>query len=225
MHKTMLSLAVLAALPLAAQQQQGADHDPTTKVVGTGVYPSGWSLRFDDPRAGREAPKPVDVNFVTMGTGYHVTSGPAAIYFNAKDVASGTFTAEAKFGQRKPSGHEAYGVFVGGSNLQSPEQQYLYLVIRPHDGGFYVAHRAGSEVHAISPWSVNAAVNKQDSSGRASNAVAIQVAADSVHMLVNGQRVKSFAKSEMHGFNTDGQAGIRVNHNLDVHVSSFEIKK
>jgi len=42
---------------------------------------------------------------------------------------------------------------------------------------------------------------------------------------VNGQRVQSFAKSALHGFVTDGQAGIRVNHNLDVHVADFGIRK
>jgi hypothetical protein len=53
----------------------------------------------------------------------------------------------------------------------------------------------------------------------------MQVTADSVHLSVNGERVKSFAKSEMHGFNTDGQVGVRVNHNLDVHIGNFAIKK
>ena len=68
-------------------------------------------------------------------------------------------------------------------------------------------------------------IRRVDESGQATNVLAIQVAADSVHFLANGQRVQSFAKSEMHGFNTDGQVGLRVNHNLDVHVASFEVKK
>jgi hypothetical protein len=225
MQKTILTLALLAAVPLGAQQPQGVDKDPTRKVTGSGALPAGWQMRFDTPRPGRPEPKPEDVKFVPMGGGFHATSGPAAIYYNPKDKGQGTFMATGSFAQSKPSGHEAYGVFVGGRALQSPEQEYLYLVIRPMDGGFYIAHRKAAEVHAISPWSPSPAVNKQDDTGKASNKVAIQVAADSVHFLVNGQRVKSFAKSEMHGFETDGQAGLRINHNLDVHIGSFEVKK
>jgi hypothetical protein len=37
--------------------------------------------------------------------------------------------------------------------------------------------------------------------------------------------VKGFSKAEMHGFAADGQTGIRVNHNLDVHVDKFQVKR
>lgn len=214
MRRTILALSVLAA-PLAAQQQQAAP----------AAMPAGWQMRLDDGRPGRPAPKAEDVKFVTMGSGYHVTSGPAAIYYNPKDMAAGAFTATARFAQSKPSGHESYGMFIGGSKLDSPEQQYFYLVIRPHDGGFYVAHRAGTEVHKIVEWTVHPAVVKQDSTGRAANTLSMQSSADSLHLAVNGQRVKSFAKSEMHGFNMDGQVGLRVNHRLDVHVGALDVKK
>ena len=68
-------------------------------------------------------------------------------------------------------------------------------------------------------------MKKQDDAGVATNALAIQTTKDSVLLSVNGQRVQSFAKSALHGFVTDGQAGIRVNHNLDVHVADFGIRK
>jgi hypothetical protein len=31
--------------------------------------------------------------------------------------------------------------------------------------------------------------------------------------------------SALHGFNTHGQAGLRVNHTLDVHVGGFEVRR
>lgn len=55
--------------------------------------------------------------------------------------------------------------------------------------------------------------------------VAIRVSADSIDFLANGKVVKAFSKAEMHNFSGDGQAGIRVNHNLDVHVDKFQIKR
>lgn len=223
MRRTILALSLLATVPVAAQQQQAMEKEKDPKAAA--ALPAGWQLRLDDPRPGRPAPKPEDVKLVTMGSGYHITSGPAAIYFNPKDMASGAFTARATFAQSKPSGHEAYGMFIGGTKLSAPEQEYFYLVIRPHDGGFYVAHRAAAEVHAVVPWTVHPAVNKQDESGKAANELSMQVTADSVHLSVNGQRVKSFAKSEMHGFNTDGQVGLRVNHRLDLHIGTLEVKQ
>jgi hypothetical protein len=160
-----------------------------------------------------------------MGSGYHVTSGPAALYYNAKDQGTGSFTANATFSQRTAPAHpEAYGLFIGGSKVDTPEQQYFYFLVRG-DGKFFVAHRAGAEVHRIVPWTEDAAINKQNAAGAATNALSFQVTSDSVQLLANGKRVKSFAKSDLHGFNTDGQVGLRVNHNLDVHIGSFEVKK
>jgi hypothetical protein len=41
-------------------------------------------------------------------------------------------------------------------------------------------------------------------------------------MLVNGEEVKSWEKSY---WKADGQVGIRINHQLDVHVSNFKVEK
>lgn len=201
----------LTAASLAAQQPAAQPWAP----------PTGWIVRLD-PQDTTKAP--ADTRFVTMGTGFHVTSGPAAIYYRTDASAKGAYTVRATFGQRvAPStGHaEAYGVFIGGSDLSDyGKQQYLYLLARGN-GMFYVAHRAGPEVHPIVPWTAHDAVKKQNEAGSVTNEVAIQVAVDSVHLLVNAQRVKSFAKTEMYGFNTDGLYGLRVNHGLNVHIANF----
>ena len=132
---TMVVTMLALAAPLLAQQRMGAN-DPTKQVKGTGVLPSGWMMRFDPVRGRGGAPPPpaptVDqINFVTMGSGYHFTTGPAAIYYNPKDMASGEYTVTATFSQRKSVQHEAYGIFIGGSNLQDSTQSYLYFVIKP----------------------------------------------------------------------------------------------
>ena len=215
MRRTVVTLAFVAFSPLAAQQPAAAAPMP----------PDGWTIRLDAKDSSKSA---ADTKFVTMGQGFHVTSGPAAVYYNAKDVATGAYTVRASFGQRSAPamGHpEAYGVFVGGSQMiDNAKQQYLYLVVRG-DGMYYVAHRAGPDVHPIVPWTANDAVKKQNEAGAVTNEVAIRVTADSVLMVVNGQNVKSFAKSDMHGFNTDGQYGFRVNHGLNVHIGNFGLQK
>ena len=220
MRRTALMLVLAFAGTLGAQQQQSAG-DPSIKIKSTGL-PAGWTIRLDDKE---QRSTTDDTRFEIMGAGYHVTSGPAALYYSEIHRPTGSFTARANLTQMKAPMHpEAYGVFIGGVDLATDRQQYFYLLVRG-DWKFFIAHRAAAEVHRIVPWTEHAAVKRQDESGKQSNEVAIQVTADSVHMLVNAQRVRSFAKADLHGFNTDGQAGLRVNHSLDVHVGSFEVRK
>lgn len=210
MKKALVLLAALAA-PLGAQDQQAA-----------WTAPAGWTIKLDKADA-----KAADTKFQTMGQGYHVTSGPAALYYRDGQTA-GAFTTSASFGVRSggPAGHhEGYGLFIGGSDLNdAAKQQYFYFLLRG-DGKYFVAHRAGAEVHKIVDWTEHAAVKKGNEQGAVSQAMSFQVTADSVHMSANGQRVKSFAKSELHGFKTDGQVGLRVNHNLNLHIGGFDTVK
>ena len=205
-----LMVVMLAAAPLAAQVQQEAK---------AWAPPAGWAVSTD------KAANAADTRFQTMGSGFHVTSGPAAIYFNQANQGTGAFTANASFGVRSggTDGHlEGYGLFIGGTDLNdAARQQYFYFLVRG-DGKYFFAHRAGAEVHKLVDWTENAAVNKQTAQGAVSQVLAIQVTADSMHMSANGKRVHSLAKGQLR---TDGQVGLRVNHNLNLHISAFEVKK
>lgn len=226
MRRLLTTVALVAiASPLAAQgvKPQARDNDPTHKVSG-GTLPAGWSVRVDDKDASRGMTAN-DLKFITMGPGLHVTTGPAAIFYNPADEATGNYTVHATFTQeKKPMHPEAYGVFVGGANLPDNTQQYLYFIVRG-TGEYMINHRAGTAVHKIVPWTASPAVHQQDADGKATNTVAIRVSTDSVHFLVNGEQVKAFSKAQMHGFHMGGQTGFRVNHNLDVHVADFGVTK
>jgi len=215
MRSSVIAISLVAASSLTAQTPAPAP----AVAPAAWTQPAGWTIQLDAKDAAKTA---ADTKFQTMGPGFHVTSGPAAIYYRASDMAKGAYTVKATFGQRvRPAmGHpEAYGVFIGGADLaDNGKQSYLYLVVRD-DGMFYVAHRAGADVHKISDWSANDAVKKADDKGSASNEVAIQVTADSLFMMVNGQKVKAIAKGGM--VRTDGQFGLRVNHGLNVHIGNF----
>jgi hypothetical protein len=212
---TTLTLLALAAAPLAAQAGAKAD-DPTQKVAG-GALPAGWMGRTDRP-----TDKLTDAKFVAMGPGYHVTSGPAAIYWNPKTVTSSPFVATTTITQTKAPTHpEAYGIFFMGKELDSPTQNYAYFLVRG-DGKYMVNHRAGAEVHKIVPWTDSPAVNKQDASGKATNKLTVDATKpDSVRLLVNDQQVAVLPMS--HLGKTDGIVGLRVNHNLDVHIGGLTV--
>ena len=139
-----VALTAVAASPLLAQEK-----DPTMQVAGSGL-PAGWMVRFDPSRPGRPAATVAEVNFRVMAPGWHHNSGPAGIYYRGADATKGTYTVSATFAQMKSMQHEAYGIFIGGSELQGDKQNYLYFLVKPADGTLActsceapVAHRGG----------------------------------------------------------------------------------
>jgi len=207
-------LALAAVAPLAAQQQQSKDKDPT-KAVTAGALPAGWSTRLDD--ASKAA------KFEAMGPGFHVTSGGAAIYYRAADAQKDNFTVSANFRQAGKGQHaEAYGLFTGGRDLSdAAKQTYLYFEVR-QDGMYYIAHRSGANVHKLVDWTASPTIHKIDDTPN-TNDLAIKVAADSVRFFVNNTQVNAVPRSGMSG-DESGDVGLRVNHNLSVHVASFTVK-
>ena len=228
MRHAVTACSVLAALalaaPVCAQQQQAKEKDPTSAVTAAPL-PDGWSMRLDDKDMTKAA------KFVTMGPGFHVTSGGAAIYWRPKDEQKDDYTVSATFGQREKNiGHgdlgEAYGLFVGGRDLSdAAKQTYFYFEVR-QGGQFLINHRAGSEVHKVVDWTSNAAIHKFDDSPN-SNELAIKVGLDSMRFVVNGTQVHAISRQVLSGqalSNLSGAVGIRVNHNLNVHVAGFAVK-
>ncbi len=121
-----------------------------------------------------------------------------------------------------PSRHpEAYGIFVGGSALDGPDQDYFYFLVR-QDGKYLIKHRAGDETHTIMPWTEHEAVKPVGDAGNATNALEMHVRADGVRFLVNGVEVTKVDRVPM--LKTDGIVGLRVNHNLDVHIGGFAVE-
>ena len=216
-----LGLAALFSTPLLAQNPA----DPDKKAGGDGTVPPGWSYRLEQGAI-------ADVKFVTMGTGLHFTSGPPGIYWREADVVPGSFHTVATFTQTKAPTHpEAFGLFVAGRNLKDSTATYVYLIVRG-DGMYSI--RQGSAAGKPSTnlttggnrngWLANDAVVKQDSAGKATNTLEIagNAATKKLTFKVNGKPV---AEIDAPGGNVSGAVGIRMNHNLDVHVAGFAVHK
>ena len=225
--RSALSLAVIClvagAVPASAQHL-----DPTTAVKGTGVLPKDWMLRFDPPApAETDAAARSSIVFESAGAGFRIASGPAAIYYNTKDVGKGEYSINATFAQPRSMSHEVFGLFIGGQNLQDSTQNYLYFVVRPLDGMAMISHRSSNgRPKAVRPYFATDAINKDDAKdGHATNALTIHVAKDTVHFVANGKLVAAIAKTDLDGASTDGIAGLRVNHNMDLLITDYKLKK
>jgi len=190
--------------------------DSDVDAGGSGV-PAGFMARTD--RA--DAPITGAKYTASGGSMFDVTTGPAHILYSSRDVASGNYTALATIEQlEKPAHPEAFGLFIGGSNLNDPAQKYTYFVVRG-TGEMLVKVREGDKTRDVVKWTASADVPKEDASGRASYSLAAQVTGDAVKFIVNGKQVGSVAKT---GLPTDGIAGLRINHNLHLKVSPVTIQ-
>ena len=188
----------------------------TLPVLGQdgGVTAGGWQARLDGARGDVN-----DLSFRTMGPGLHVTTGPAAIFWNPGNTGSGTYTVSATFTQTTASSHlNSFGLFFGGRDLDADGQRYTYDLIR-EDGQFLIKKRMGANTENLtSGWAAHSAVNALD--GRMTNSISVEVGASNVRFLSNGTEVASLPKA---GLDVDGVAGVRFSHQLDVHIADFMV--
>jgi len=197
--------SALTALPAAAQDDEGLP------------FPEGWQVRFD-----REGASMDDLYLVTMTPGYHVTTGPAMIAWHPDSVATGDFRIESETFLFDPQGRrEAFGFFIGGSDLQGPDQRYTYFLLR-EGGEFLVKSRAGTETPVVHDWTAHSAIvsyaTRPEGSATAKNVLTPEAAGDEMRLGVNGELLWTGSRG---GLATDGIFGLRVNHGLNLHVTTI----
>jgi len=213
-----VSILMLFALSASPTVRLSAQADPDRAVAGGGGVPSGYHARTDRNAA------MTNVKVTTMGTGMHFTLGPAVIVWRDADAATGDYHVVASFTQTKAPTHpEAYGLFIGGHDLAGPTQGYTYFLVRG-DGKFLIKRRVGDSTVVVNPggWTANDAVVKADSAGKATNELSILVSGGNVKFMVNGKEVYTAKASDVDAV---GVVGLRVNHNLDVHVGPLGVHK
>lgn len=210
MHARMIASAAAAAILATGATALQAQDDELP-------FPDGWEVRFD-----REGSSMDDLRFETMPPGMHVTTGPAMIAYHPDSVATGDFRIESETflfdpGRRR----EAFGFFVGGSDLQGPDQRYTYFLVR-EGGQFLVKTRSGTETAVVQDWTAHSAIvsfaSKPDDANTARNVLVLEARGDRLQFSINGEEVWSGSRD---GLETDGVFGLRVNHGLNIHVTTI----
>lgn len=221
-HASALAMAVALLVPVV---NGAATQDPDRVVAGGGIKVTGWKGKVD-PAAAKQGRSVNDSKFVEEGQALHLTIGPAATYWNPANTAKGDYAVKATFKEAKmdASHPHPYGVFIGGNNLDTDDQSYMYCVAYG-DGSFLVRMFRGANVTTVAKRQPHASVHKAAADGSVTNEIGWAVKGNRAECLINGTAVAGFDKGEIVGpgklDSTDGIYGLRVSHNLDVVVTGF----
>lgn len=204
----LLAFAVALAVPAFAQA------------------PEGLKVRVDRSTNAQDPDDTPELKVMAMGKGFHVVGGPAGTFWDPKNTASGNYTVRATFNLMEPSNHtNYYGIIIGGTDLEGPNQSYTYFIVA-QNGQFQIRTRTGDKVESVHPagrgGAAHAAVQQPGANKQSTNVLEVRVAGDTVSYVVNNQVVHTTPRSAV---KTDGLAGVRVNHMLNVHVDGFTVTK
>jgi hypothetical protein len=229
----LLSLAVLSAVSCAspasdADTTAGAStaaataSEGTRQVAGGGVNAAGWSGRID-PGEAQDGQKLENAKLDQRGDSLFVTTGPATIYWNPANTATGNYTISATFTEpqyQNVNDHpHPYGLFIGGNDMGTDTQSYLYCSAYG-DGRFIVRGFGPESFQMNGRGAAHASINKAAGKNQpVTQRIAMSVKGDSVTCSINGTQVASYPKSQIVAAgklkSTDGVYGIRFAHNTD----------
>lgn len=219
-------------MPAGSVHHVRAEGETVIQVHGVGPWGITYSNPADDPRGSPPAPQvpaglqvrldksvsasdpddAPDVTIASVGRGFQVTTGPAAVVWNPANTARGAYTLKGKFTLQKPSGHNNYyGLVFGGRELAGANQEYLYFLIG-QNGTLIVKQRMGDAMtHDVLGRTPHAAIVKPGTDGTSVNDLEVRVQAAKIDYVINGTVVHTTPKTGMTA-NTDGIWGVRINH-------------
>jgi hypothetical protein len=221
--------AVVPTLVLISALVPAQGQDASRPVAGGGISAPGWTGSVD-PGASESIN---DTKLTEEGKVLHVTTGPAANFWNPANKASGNYTVSATFTEPKymnlNSHPHPYGIFIAGNDLGTPQQSELYCAA--YGSGRFIVRGFGPESFPMNgPGEENAAVHKAAGEGQpVEQTIALSVKGDHVECAINGTVVATYAKADLVTGgklkSTDGVYGIRFSHNTEGTVSNLKITK
>ena len=121
----------------------------------------------------------------------------------------------------RPASHQvAYGLMVGGQDLNTDRQRYTYFVIR-QDGKYLIRRRtSATTANLAGDWADHAAIQKPNAQGAQTNELAIHIGREMVTFMANGQPVAALPAKAV---DTVGMSGLRIGHDLDVQIEGFSV--
>jgi hypothetical protein len=206
--------------------------DASRSVAGGGISAPGWVGEVD--AGAKKAGQTInDTKLTQEGNTLHVTTGPAASYWNPANKASGNYTVSATFNEPKymnlNSHPHPYGIFIAGHELGTDQQTELYCEAYG-DGRFIVRGFAPEAFQMNGRGEANDAVHKAAGTGEpVEQKIALSVKDGKVECAINGTVVASYDKALVVADgklkSTDGIYGIRFAHNTEGTVADLKLTK
>lgn len=226
MYSSKLSVLLACMLVLTVTLVRAQDRpDPNNPATENLEVPSDWEVRLDRSSDGVTIgadPDNADIYFVNMVPGWHITTGPAAIFWHPGSRAEGAYRAETVIHLFNPGGrNEAFGIFIGGADLDGEDQVYSYFLLR-NSGEYLIKNREGDETEIVQNWSnAPSMVTYQDTAkSSVPNRLSVEVGESEVDFYVNAEKVATVPKERLY---TEGIVGLRINHRLNVHVEDLAV--
>jgi hypothetical protein len=222
--------AILAGALLFAPLLCQAQDESSRSVAGGGISVPGWTGKVDANEHGSVN----DAKFAKEGNGLHVTTGPAATYWNPANQASGNYTVKATFNEPKymnlNTHPHPYGIVIAGNAMGTDTASYLYC--EAYGNGTFIVRGFGPQPFQMNGKSAeaNAAVHKAAGVGQpVAQEIAMSVKGGKVECSINGTVVASYDKAAVVSpgklTSTDGVYGLRFAHNTDVMVTGLSLTK
>jgi len=186
-----------------------------------GSRPGGWEVLTDELGADTTA-----ITFVAMEPGFHLTTGPAALFYDRGNTARGTYRAEASIHLFAPEGDVGgFGLFVGGDDLDGSYQTYTALLLRASGEFSVVRQLSFTSSETLLDWTDHEAVlgwaDRSTDAQTVENALAIEVGEDEMVFFVNGREVGRTPRTSQ---GAEGIAGLRVEDGVNLHITGFGIE-
>jgi hypothetical protein len=164
------------------------------------------------------------------GDALHVTTGPAAGFWNPANTASGDYTIKATFKEPQymnlNSHDHPYGILIAGNDMGTDNQTYLYCAA--YGDGRFIVRGFGPAPFQLNgrEGESNAAIHKASGQGQpVSQDIAVSVKGDKVTCSINGTAVGTYNKADLVGpgklKSLDGVYGIRFAHNTEGMVTGL----
>ena len=220
------ALLVLAFGATAAQAQ-----DESRAVADGGIAVSGWMGQIDARAAGRGQVLE-NARLAMDGDALHVTTGPAVVYWNPDNTASGDYTVSATFREAEYmnlNNHpHPYGIVIAGNDMGTDHQTYLYCAA--YGSGTFIVRGFGPDAFQMNGrrGESNDAVHRAAGAGDpVTQEIAVSVGGGKVECAINGTTVASYDVSDVvkdgQLESTDGVFGIRFGHNTEATVAGLKV--
>lgn len=225
-------IAVAIALTVGTTASAYAQ-DAAVAVKDGGIFAKGWQGKID-PQEEKAGQVLNNARLEEKGGALHVRTGPATIYWNPANKATGNYTVSATFNEEKymelMNHPHPYGIVIAGNDLGSATQSFIYC--SAYGDGTFIVRGMGPAPFAVSARKPepNAAINKAAGKGSpVKQDIAVTVDGDSISCSINGTVVGTYKKADVVTagklVSTDGVYGIRFAHNTEATVTNLKMTK